>query len=1135
MKSLLLALLLITCLMSQENKYALLIGINQYNDNRIRDLKGCVNDIRAVKNLLTNNFGFSQNAHDGVRENIITLLDGEARALGIKMALDSEDSQLKKYIESTPDEDEKAYIESIESKIGNMGILQRVKENDGGVVVIYFSGHGAQVTDKNGDESDGKDEILVTANTKLGPNASGNYRILDEDNTSHNYIVDDYIHEILNKLIAAKARVTVIFDCCHSGTATRDLEEQSKQLRVAVEAAIERGEDRPAPAGSIFISACQSQQVTTEHEFDNGEKAGLLTYNLLQAISALGKKHKEITYKQVFNHIRTKYRSSRVVKSIPTIEGDMTRNLFESTCSGVGKAKVIQTQEMGSMRKVTLDRGSFSGVTPGSIFALENKSLCYISQVQPLTCTGEILEVNDKRLSIYQDLLQKYIDAIPKEEITWPSNKELHNNQNLLSAQEIVHPRNWHLNLYITQQPLKPKKNDRTSKTFFEREQTKSLHFPLEELGKAQDYKALYDAIVEYQKKGIVKIVDKRALSQVILQLNKNVAQVYWNEGYYTDYANRIRFPAFSKKDAKTSTESAETLAKNPAEILKEILQRFGKIRNLLKIPSSDENLIDVELTTPKKPRQYLPQLHSGNWRIGSHIQHLQVIPTHVVYATHKSVFAQNTQNHFVRFPTKRRKVLALKSIPDTSIVVYLTDKSLYVVDVNSKKVIQNTRIRGAQKNGLAVTDRFLAIVHKKSPAYVISVWEKTKDAYKFVTEIPSKSVITSVAIHDAKNMLAFIKTTIRVKKNNEVKRKSKISFWDLHHKKNIGDTEKFKSKANSRIFFSETHLYYDTQDKIHRIPLAENIVKQGHKHFKRIRKGDDEEELFVSSFHKNYAIAIQNSQIRVYNLDHQKQEPQTETLRRDAVEKDLGNVSVQVVTGKNPKIVIAHDGRIYFRALTITSNIQEEEKKDLEKQHAIPQFYESDQFSIRITNNSSENLDVYAIFIGTDYSIQSKKAQDIAAHKQTKIDITCNVEGEELFSTEGDFSTLAKIDEKTVANIRKKLQVYYPVSEQSSLSFQKQDYETWHFTYMDTENTKRYGILHVSNQEMKVSIKKFGMEHVKLVALSGSTDFKLFDSSLNAQGLKSQKVRLRSLEQQPQWGTFDFSFEVIPDESSEE
>ncbi|KAN0120868.1 Peptidase C14, caspase domain containing protein [Russula decolorans] len=76
---------------------------------------------------------------------------------------------------------------------------------------LYFSGHGVQIDDSDGDESDGLDECICAMD----------YRGDDEypDSNTPGLIVDDDIHDILVRPLPRQCRLTALFDSCHSGTA----------------------------------------------------------------------------------------------------------------------------------------------------------------------------------------------------------------------------------------------------------------------------------------------------------------------------------------------------------------------------------------------------------------------------------------------------------------------------------------------------------------------------------------------------------------------------------------------------------------------------------------------------------------------------------------------------------------------------------------------------------------------------------------------------------------------------------------------------------------------------------------------------------------------------------------------------
>jgi hypothetical protein len=95
-----------------------------------------------------------------------------------------------------------------DSKATKAQILAGIKSafscaRSGDSVAIVYSAHGSQVRDSSGDEADGWDEVLCPADWPK-------------------YVSDDDIRAIL-ATVPAGVNVDVIFDCCHSGTGTREI------------------------------------------------------------------------------------------------------------------------------------------------------------------------------------------------------------------------------------------------------------------------------------------------------------------------------------------------------------------------------------------------------------------------------------------------------------------------------------------------------------------------------------------------------------------------------------------------------------------------------------------------------------------------------------------------------------------------------------------------------------------------------------------------------------------------------------------------------------------------------------------------------------------------------------------------
>ena len=145
---------------------ALLIGIDAYRN--VSPLVGPVNDAKAMQAFVTKDLGFTTS-------DVRALLDAEATRANILREIE------EWLIDGTRPGDE---------------------------VFLFFSGHGFQQPDANGDEPDRFDETLVPVDA-----------FVRDDETVSGMIADDEMGALLSRL--AGRRVTVVVDACHSGTSDR--------------------------------------------------------------------------------------------------------------------------------------------------------------------------------------------------------------------------------------------------------------------------------------------------------------------------------------------------------------------------------------------------------------------------------------------------------------------------------------------------------------------------------------------------------------------------------------------------------------------------------------------------------------------------------------------------------------------------------------------------------------------------------------------------------------------------------------------------------------------------------------------------------------------------------------------------
>jgi metacaspase-1 len=229
---------------------ALLIGINRYLIPGA-DLRGCVNDVKNIRAALLKYFAFR-----GSDIKVLTDLGATKKAMqaGIKALVAS--------------------------------------GNRGDVLYLHYSGHGSNVPDKNGDEADHRDEILCPSD-------------LDWKDP----LTDDWLRTEFNKLKSG-VNLTVVMDCCHSGTNTRAIlppdapliprylpnpwdlmaEESRRVLRGKVRdtrarAARKRGDVVEAEIGETLITGCRATQTSADAYIGRAYN-GALTYSLVAALQA---------------------------------------------------------------------------------------------------------------------------------------------------------------------------------------------------------------------------------------------------------------------------------------------------------------------------------------------------------------------------------------------------------------------------------------------------------------------------------------------------------------------------------------------------------------------------------------------------------------------------------------------------------------------------------------------------------------------------------------------------------------------------------------------------------------------------------------------------------------------------------
>lgn len=345
------ALALLAVPAAARENYALLIGANEYRNLDERWwLNGPKNDVEMVRDYL-----LAEAPVPFAADHVTMLTDGVE---GVQPAT----------------------LQAILDAFADL----TAKAQPGDFIYLHFSGHGTQApaTD-DATELDGLDELFLPVDIGQWNDGVGHVE---------NALVDDEIGTMVDALRAKGADVWVVFDSCHSGTATRAVETgdddvRTRQLDPSVlgmdpdlldEVASRSIEDpRAAPEPPVDVAAggdgafvafyaAQTNEVTPEKKLPKGKPDrkphGVFTYTLFETIA----EHPGATYGQIAEEVLRKYAVKNLAKSTPLFEGDLDAVAF----SGDAAAPVTQWQATAEGDGFTIPAGELHGISQGDILAV---------------------------------------------------------------------------------------------------------------------------------------------------------------------------------------------------------------------------------------------------------------------------------------------------------------------------------------------------------------------------------------------------------------------------------------------------------------------------------------------------------------------------------------------------------------------------------------------------------------------------------------------------------------------------------------------------------------------------------------------------------------------------------------------
>ncbi len=254
-------------------RHALVIGIDDYPGfGPEAQLFGAVRDAERMTEVLIEHYSFPP-------EHVETLLNENATRQAVLDALDR--------------------------------LARRV--GTGNHVVLFFSGHGSQMTDREGDEGDGLDETFV-------PFDSGRHRDENRD------LTDDEVNHWAARVLEKTPHLTLIFDCCHAATLhrppfqVRSVPTDERPVDQLPRSLIPRWRDVETGPRPLMIAACKDHELAYELPPKiAGEPRGILS---LRLIDALRQADPGVTWRELFEGVATECIKDSHEEQHPQLSGD---------------------------------------------------------------------------------------------------------------------------------------------------------------------------------------------------------------------------------------------------------------------------------------------------------------------------------------------------------------------------------------------------------------------------------------------------------------------------------------------------------------------------------------------------------------------------------------------------------------------------------------------------------------------------------------------------------------------------------------------------------------------------------------------------------------------------------------------
>jgi hypothetical protein len=242
-----------------KNKKALLIGINYTGTSS--ELYGCINDTTLIKERLSKN-GFTS-------INILTDVTSK-----------------------------KATRDNILAEFKNL----LVNSQSGDLLFLLYSGHGSYTIDRNNDETDRRDELIISCDFKA--------------------VLDDEFKSIIQTNLKSGVTLFAMFDSCFSGTVL-DLRYQYLDS-LNYDNYTENTKTLETLGNVFMISGCTDKQTSMDSVFNN-QANGAMTWSLLESL----KQNPTCNWRELVKNMRDRLKEYKY-KQIPQFSSGTFEDIDKS-------------------------------------------------------------------------------------------------------------------------------------------------------------------------------------------------------------------------------------------------------------------------------------------------------------------------------------------------------------------------------------------------------------------------------------------------------------------------------------------------------------------------------------------------------------------------------------------------------------------------------------------------------------------------------------------------------------------------------------------------------------------------------------------------------------------------------------